>query len=72
MGHHRDDQVENRLMRGYGMAKVSRLSAGENLDGPDEEERWIVRPLLEFDKVSNSLFNARFLKTPIDFFIFPS
>lgn len=66
MGHHRDDQVENRLMRGYGMAKVSRLSGGEKLDGPNEEERWIVRPLLEYDKVRISTFSAQSLRRKIN------
>ncbi|ORY38509.1 hypothetical protein BCR35DRAFT_311517 [Leucosporidium creatinivorum] len=48
-GHHRGDQVENLLMRGRGMQSVARMDGGR-LQELEEEERWIVRPLLEFDK----------------------
>ncbi|ORY61926.1 hypothetical protein BCR35DRAFT_195618 [Leucosporidium creatinivorum] len=48
-GHHRGDQVENLLMRGRGMESVARMDGG-GLEEVEEEERWIVRPLLGFDK----------------------
>lgn len=55
MAHHRDDQVENRLLWGGGrqMPYVARFPGGEW----DNEEKWIVRPFLGFEKVS-SIFDV--------------
>lgn len=49
MGHHRDDQVENRLLWGRGMRRVGSLPRAEGVRDLDDFD--VVRPLLGVDKV---------------------
>jgi tRNA(Ile)-lysidine synthase TilS/MesJ len=47
MGHHRGDQIENKLTRGHGMKPLARMDGRD----PSGKSKWIVRPLLGVDKV---------------------
>lgn len=50
MGHHLDDQVENRLLWGYGMQSIAKMD-GEVLSSDNKSSIYIIRPLLNFSKV---------------------
>lgn len=53
VGHHLDDQVENKLTRGYGMGMRVCMD-GREVDGEYGGKKWMMRPLLSFTKVGSS------------------
>lgn len=67
-GHHLDDQVENRLIWGYGMKSVNKMSGEIGPTRSDLKQReeegggraYVVRPLLGFSKVGPSSLSVSF------------
>lgn len=54
MGHHLDDQVENKIIWGYGMRKVAKMDGKIEPSESIDDDVHIVRPLTMFSKVSFS------------------